>query len=601
MKRIVDLSATAAQIRPGGSSILAWWAPGAASSALDNGIGSVSGQTGSVTVTPAVTTDYTIVSTWPDGSTATSTIRVAILASGLVGNYFLGDNFALNDGSLVGSRIDANLGFTWSGLSPFPGIDAGIPFSVFWAGYIIPLYSEQYTLTVFSDNALTLYVDGQFVCLGNGGGVSATISLRAGVPVSIYAAYWDDIGAPDLATAILKWQSASQSLQIVPASAFYQAQPPAPSIGPNVSIYAGETVAIDWQSNAQVNSVDHGVGNLGNAQVSALIGPLPGSNVNIPVPGLSFGVFVVSPFVTTTYTLSSETAGYPDGAASVTVTVVPGPNPVIRLTTAGPRSIIAGSPVVLDYRTNSPNSTINNGVGVVAAPGGSVTVYPAEPTAYLLTDSTAGFLTFPEAVWINVTPLLPPMGLQATSAYQAVILSWDAPQGAFTSFNVLRNGVSIGTTGGSNYTDTTGAPWETYEYSVETVNNAVTSAPSATATARPFGLVDAPSQMAASPVLGGMVLSWLAVPNAAGYNLYRGLAPTTLATVQRNILGRIVFDHADDQRPFFWAVSAVGMAGESALSNIVSGTAYAPVREPEDAPPPLSSSAIIPSPPSNWS
>lgn len=73
----VSISAVPMTIERGESSTLTWTLTGADSATIDNGIGTVAGETGSKTVSPTETMTYTITSTGPDG-TATASVTVNV-------------------------------------------------------------------------------------------------------------------------------------------------------------------------------------------------------------------------------------------------------------------------------------------------------------------------------------------------------------------------------------------------------------------------------------------------------------------------------------------------------------------------------------------
>ena len=78
----VILTASPANITPGQQSKLMWNARGAATLTIDNGVGAVTGAQGSVTVSPAQTTTYTITATDASGHPATDSATVTVSASG---------------------------------------------------------------------------------------------------------------------------------------------------------------------------------------------------------------------------------------------------------------------------------------------------------------------------------------------------------------------------------------------------------------------------------------------------------------------------------------------------------------------------------------
>lgn len=120
-----------------------------------------------------------------------------------------------------------------------------------------------------------------------------------------------------------------------------------------------------------------------NYATSASISPGVGS-----VTPLASGSVLVTPSVTTTYTL---TANGPNGPATSQATVTVYPKPTSTLS-AIPASIVEGTSTTLNWTsTNATAATINNGVGgVTPVPGGSVSVSPLVTTTYTLTVTGAG-------------------------------------------------------------------------------------------------------------------------------------------------------------------------------------------------------------------
>jgi hypothetical protein len=98
------------------------------------------------------------------------------------------------------------------------------PFAVRWTGFVRPQYSEAYTFTTDSDDGVKLWINGQlvvddWVIQADTPEQSAPISLTANQLVPIQIEYYENGEGP--ATMVLQWQSASQSLQVIPPSQFY--------------------------------------------------------------------------------------------------------------------------------------------------------------------------------------------------------------------------------------------------------------------------------------------------------------------------------------------------------------------------------------------
>ena len=81
--------------------------------------------------------------------------RLYLSGSGLTGQYFFNDNFT----GLADTRTEA-VAQNWGTASPGSGIDADT-FSVRWTGQVQPQYTEHYTFTALSDEAVRVWVDGQ--------------------------------------------------------------------------------------------------------------------------------------------------------------------------------------------------------------------------------------------------------------------------------------------------------------------------------------------------------------------------------------------------------------------------------------------------------
>jgi fibronectin type 3 domain-containing protein len=184
---------------------------------------------------------------------------------------------------------------------------------------------------------------------------------------------------------------------------------------------------------------------------------------------------------------------------------------------------------------------------------------------------------------VSATPELavppPPTNVTATAGNKQVGLSWSASTGA-TSYNVKRATKSGGpyTTIGSptttNYTNTGLTNGTTYYYVVSAVNSAGQSANSSQVSATPqVGVPPAPTNVTATAGNGQVGLSWSASSGATSYNVKRSTtnggpyttmaSPTTTGYTNTGLTNGTTY---------YYVVSAVNTAGESANSSQVSAT-----------------------------
>lgn len=137
------------------------------------------------------------------------------------------------------------------------------------------------------------------------------------------------------------------------------------------TVTAGQFTTLQWTS---------------TAATSVTIAPSLNPEDNQPLP-LS-GTVPVVPKQTTTYT---ATASGPGGSATATVTVtVNQPAPTITLAVS-PTSILTGQSATLNWTgQNATSITIDNGIGGVAVPSGSMTVSPSSTTTYTASATGPG-------------------------------------------------------------------------------------------------------------------------------------------------------------------------------------------------------------------
>jgi fibronectin type 3 domain-containing protein len=182
-----------------------------------------------------------------------------------------------------------------------------------------------------------------------------------------------------------------------------------------------------------------------------------------------------------------------------------------------------------------------------------------------------------------------PTGLMATAGNTQITLTWTATANA-TTYNVKRSA----TTGGpyallsspaaASFTDTTVTNGTTYFYVVSAVNSAGESANSAEASAKPTAPTQAPaapSGLMATAANTQVNLTWTVSATATSYNVKRA---TTTGGPYTKISSPTSPSFTDtgltNGTTYFYVVSAVNSAGESANSSEVSAKPTAPAQAP---------------------
>ena len=160
----------------------------------------------------------------PDLVTNICTFVLPGTGSGLQATYYKGIYLS---GSPLLNRIDPSIDFefTYSKqplvLSPAPGIVPEDEYSVRWTGQVQPIYSEDYTFSVLSDDGVRLWVNGVQL-IDNWTNQSATeksgsIKLQAGQKYDIKLEYYENAGE---AVTKLFWSSNNTTKQIIPRRSY---------------------------------------------------------------------------------------------------------------------------------------------------------------------------------------------------------------------------------------------------------------------------------------------------------------------------------------------------------------------------------------------
>jgi fibronectin type 3 domain-containing protein len=190
---------------------------------------------------------------------------------------------------------------------------------------------------------------------------------------------------------------------------------------------------------------------------------------------------------------------------------------------------------------------------------------------------------------INATPVLPPpaapAGLAATPGNAQVSLTWTASSGA-TSYHVKRSTTSgteaqISAPTATSYTDTGLTNGTKYFYVVSAVNSGGESANSAEVSAAPTAPATPPATPTGLQATGGnaqVSLSWTASAGADSYNLKR--STTNGGPYSTAVASPTATSYTDtsltNSTTYYYVVSAVNTAGQSANSAQASATPASP-------------------------
>jgi Glycoside hydrolase family 44 len=393
---IATFTAAPATIAQGATSTLAWSVTGAASLAIDQGVGAVTGT--STAVQPAATTTYKLTATNAIGSTSKSvTVTVippppAISAFTATPPTIAGGATSTLAWSVSGATslaIDQAVGDVTSATSTVvqPAKTTTYMLTATNASWILSTYVTV-TVSNFSAAPTISAFTATPPSIAPGGSSVLAWSVSGATSISIDQSIGDVTSATS--TTVTPAASTTYILTATNGSATSTAQVTVTVAGPKpvissfsaapASITTGQSSTLSWTGTGATSlSIDQGVGT---------------------VTGTSKAV---SPTATTAYTLTATNA---NGSVTASTTVTVGAAPGITSFTVTPPQITAGQSATLSWTvTGSGTLSIDQGVGAVS--GSSTTVAPSTSTTYLLSDTPAGGGT---AVVMPVTLTVNPAG-----------------------------------------------------------------------------------------------------------------------------------------------------------------------------------------------
>jgi len=408
---ITSFAATPAKIPKGQSSTLTWAVTGASTISINQGAGTVTGT--SRTVTPTATTVYMLTATNTFGTvTATATVTVGTLP--VIVSYSAGPP-NINPGQSSTLTWGVN-GATTLSLSPSIGTVTGS------SRKVTPAATTTYVLT--ATNTYGTVTASVTVAVGNKPAISAFTATPALVIAGNPSALgWTVTGATSLAINQGLGTVTGSSVSVTPSTTTIYtltATNPFGSSTATVTVTAGKPPTVTnfrgipaMIAPGQSTTLSWTPTGSPAISISPAIGPVTGTSVK------------VSPTATTTYTI---TATNPFGSTTASTTVPVGTAPAITSFTASTAKVVAGQPVTLNWAvTGSPTVDLSISPSVGAVTGTSVTVNPLTTTAYTLTATNAfGTKTAQVIVTAGPTPTI--TSFTATPATvapgQSATLSW---------------------------------------------------------------------------------------------------------------------------------------------------------------------------------
>ena len=246
------------------------------------------------------------------------------------------------------------------------------------------------------------------------------------------------------------------------------------------------------------------------------------------------------------------------------------------------------------YRNGVLIASVTNGTTYADTSADDATAYTYTIAAYDAAGNTSVQSAAVSATTPDASAPTSPAGVQTTALDASTVqISWQAATDnvGTTGYNIYRNGVLVGTTTNTTFTDTGLSDATAYQYAIaayDAAGNVSVLSGTASVTTPDGTAPSVPVNVQATPVSGSEIdLTWQsAVDNTGvvGYNLYRdGVLIATIAT------NTYVDSGLNDATTHYYAVSAFDAAGNvSAQSDIVSATT------PDNTPPsvPLGVSAI---------
>ena len=473
---VTSFAASPKSVTSGGSATLNWDVAGSQSVTISPDIGTVS-SSGSQTVTPTETTDYTLTATNISGSSrAWAAITVTAPSKPAI------SSFSANPGTITAGQ-PATLSWNVTGATSVSISPALGTVSSSGSQTVTPTQTTTYTITATNDAGPSTTTAKVTV---NPSGPPAIASFTASPTSITYGSSstlsWSVSGATSVSiNQGVGTVSSSGTKSVSPSSTTTYTLTAGNSAGDTTATAA---VTVTAAGIPVITTFTAGPTSITSGDNTTLTWTVTGATtVNITGVGTvsATGTRTLNPTTTTTYTLTATNTSGP-ATATATVTVASAGSPVVSSFYASPSTVTSGASSILHWTVADATSiSITPGIGTVSSTG-SQSVTPASTTTYELTaTNTHGTVIAPCTV--TVTSAGYPM-ISSFNASQATVASGQSTQLSWTVTGATTVTIdhSIGTVLATGSRTITPAATTTYTMTATNSQGSVTATTAVTVT-----------------------------------------------------------------------------------------------------------------------
>ncbi len=482
----VNIAASPAQIDQGQTATLTWSSAHAATAVIGQGVGEVP-VNGSTTVSPFVTTTYTITVDGP-GGTATAGTTVTVSTPPVV-------SITATPGSIAPGG-SANLAWTSQGATSV-SIDQNIgAVSASGNRAVTPTVTTTYTITATNEFGDT--TDSVTVIVHPQPTVSISASPTAVIQGESTTLTWTSANA---ASASINCGVGSVdvngSMSVSPAATTTYTLT---VTGPGGTAASSVTVEVNQLPSVNLSASPTNVASGGSTTLTWSTANTLSVEIDQGIGAVALsGSRSITPEITTTYTITAANA---HGDTTDTVTVMVEEAPTVDLSALS-TSIPVGGATTLSWSSSGADTvSLNQGIGSVALEG-TRSVTPGITTPYVVTAVNA-YGTATDSVTITVSPL-PTVNISASPTAldvgQASTLSWTSTNSASAAID---QGIGPVATNGSM----TVAPLVTTTYTITTTGSGGTAQDNVTVAVNQAPAVNLSATPTAINPGGSATLSW---------------------------------------------------------------------------------------------